>query len=171
MDQIEKAADGRGSLARRMAGIGTGKLPAKGTAERKRYDSAMRSIQRAGKAGQINPKTGQPYQARPGTKRIEEVGKALRRERQLLRQKTITLKNVTATTTINQDRKYSRVRQFGDVELTRAEFRKILKARNAGRTNEADALIGDKLAESRGLIGAPGIDNVQISDIESGEIN
>jgi transcription elongation GreA/GreB family factor len=34
----------------------------------------------------------------------------------------------------------------------------------------ADALIGDKLAESRRLVGAPGIVSVEISDIESGEI-
>jgi hypothetical protein len=36
--------------------------------------------------------------------------------------------------------------------------------------DEADALIGDKLAESRRLVGAPGIMSVEISDIESGEI-
>jgi hypothetical protein len=152
-----------------MAGIGPGKLPARGTSDRKRYDSAMRSLQRAEKAGLINPRTGRPYQARPG-KRIEEIGSALRRERQLLRRRTVTLRNVSATTTINRNPDYSRVRSFGDVTLTRAEFRQILRARNAGRTDEADALIGDKLAESRRLVGAPGIATVEINDIESGEI-
>jgi hypothetical protein len=80
------------------------------------------------------------------------------------------LRNVSATTTINRNPDYSRVRSFGDVTLTRAEFRQILRARNAGRTDEADALIGDKLAESRRLVGAPGIASVEISDVESGEI-
>jgi hypothetical protein len=134
------------------------------------YDSAMRSLQRGEKAGQINPRTGQPYQARPGTKRIEEIGNALRRERQLLRRRDITLKNVGATTTINRNPDYSRVRSFGDITLTRAEFRQILRARNAERPDEADALLGDKLAESRRLMGAPGIMSVEISDIEGGEI-
>ena len=82
----------------------------------------------------------------------------------------VTLRNVSATTTINRNPDYSRVRSFGDVTLTRAEFRQILRARNAGRTDEADALIGDKLAESRRLVGAPGIASVEISDVESGEI-
>jgi hypothetical protein len=77
---------------------------------------------------------------------------------------------VSATTTINRNPDYSRVRSFGDVTLTRTEFRQILRARNAGRTDEADALIGDKLAESRRLVGAPGIASVEISDVESGEI-
>jgi hypothetical protein len=169
-DQVIRAAGGRGGLARRMAGVGPGKLPAKGSAARKSYDSAMRSIQRAEKAGQVNPRTGRPYQARPGTKRIEAIGKALKREKQLLRRREITLRNVSATTTINRNPAYSRVRSFGDVTLTRAEFRQILRARNAGRTAEADALIGDKLAESRRLVGAPGIMSVEISDIEGGEI-
>jgi hypothetical protein len=168
-DQVIRAAGGRGALARRIAGLGPGKLPAEGTAARKRYNSAMRSLQRAEKAGQVNPRTGRPYQARPG-KRIEEIGKALRRERSLLRRRGITLRNVSATTTINGNPDYSRVRSFGDVTLTRAEFRQILRARNAGRKDEADALIGDKLAESRRLVGAPGILSVEISDIEGGEI-
>ena len=85
-DQVIRAAGGRGTLARRIAGLGPGKLPAEGTAARKRYNSAMRSLQRAEKAGQVNPRTGRPYQARPG-KRIEEIGKALRRERRLLRRR------------------------------------------------------------------------------------
>ena len=39
-DQVIRAAGGRGGLARRMAGIGPGKLPAEGSAARKRYASA-----------------------------------------------------------------------------------------------------------------------------------
>jgi hypothetical protein len=169
-DQVIRAAGGRTALARRMAGVGQGKLPAKGTAARKSYDSAMRAIQRAEKAGQINPRTGQPYQARPGTRKIEAIGKALRREKQLLRRRDITLRNVSAMTTINGNPDYSRVRSFGDVTITRAEFRQILRARDAGRTDEADALIGDKLMDSRRLRGAPGIMSIEISDIEGGEI-
>jgi hypothetical protein len=170
-DQVIRAAGGRTALARRMAGIGPGKLPPKGSTARKSYDSAMRSIQRAEKApGQINPKTGRPYETRPGTKKIEAIGKALRREKQLLRRREITLTNVSATTMINNNPDYSKERSFQDVTLTRAEFREILRARNAGRTDEADALIGAKLAESRRLVGAKGITSVEISDITSGEI-
>jgi hypothetical protein len=68
---------------------------------------------------------------------------------------------------------YVRERSFGDVELTRAEFRQILRARNAGRDAEADALIGDKILQSRpDLLTAPGIrtSGIEIVDVDSGEV-
>jgi hypothetical protein len=136
------------------------KLPAKGTAERRAYETAMRAMQRAGRAGQINPRTGKAYQTRAGKARIEKAVEAIRTERRLGRRKSVTLK-VTALVMINRDPRYTRRRTMPDVTLSGAGYRKI-----AAGDAEALDVLADHLAEESGLAGAPGIASLDISDIE-----
>jgi hypothetical protein len=137
-----------------------GKLPAKGTAERRAYETASRALQRAARAGQVNPKTGKAYQARPGKARIEKATEAIRTERRIGRRKSVTVK-VTAVVMINSDPRYTRRRSFPDLSLTGAGYRAIVR----GDPDALDAL-ADHLGEESGLASAPGIADLDISEIE-----
>jgi hypothetical protein len=72
---------GRAGLARRMAGVKPDvKLPRKGSKARKRYDAAMRGLQRA--EGGVNPRTGLPKQTRTGAKKTQaRIERIVKRER------------------------------------------------------------------------------------------
>jgi hypothetical protein len=136
------------------------KLPAKGTTERKAYDTAMRALQRASRAGQINPRTGKAYQTRAGKARIEKAIEAIRTERRLGRRKSVTLK-ITAVVMINGDPRYMRRRTMPDVTLSGAGYRKIAD----GDPEALDAL-ADHLGEESGLASAPGVADFDIFEIE-----
>lgn len=129
---------GRARLARRMAGISLdGRLPAKGTDARRRYDAAMRALQRAEPG--INPRTGQPKQTRSGSKatnrRVEEI---IRQERRGVRdERRLQVAGgrivIVATVKISRD---ERERDF-DVDLSNVEWSRVINTVQQGNVDDA----------------------------------
>jgi|SRR5579862_114346 len=166
-----KAPSGHAKLARRVAGIGPkAKLPAKGTEARRHYDSAMRGQQRAEAGGKVNPKTGRPVQSRP-SRPIQEAKAKQAAEDKALRKPTVTVRGLSVVTTINGDKRYQRRRGLGDVTMTRAQFRAL---RRLDRDEDDELLsmllenVSDKIAD---LAAAPGVQSLDISDVEFSEID
>lgn len=118
---------GRAKLARRVANLpADAALPKKGTAERRRYDAAMRALQRAEPG--VNPKTGRPKQFRSGNKtvnrRVEEI---IQKERRGIREERKLQEGggrivITAEVKISQSRSQ---REF-DVALTSDEWKRVI---------------------------------------------
>lgn len=131
---------GRARLARRIADVPVdGPLPKKGTAERRRYDAAMRALQRAEPG--VNPKTGKPKQFRSGNKtvnrRVEEIIKQERRgirEERKLREGGGRI----VMTALVQISKHVSQRDF-DLHLTGRQWSHIIELVQQGDTKAAVA--------------------------------
>ncbi len=157
---------GHQALARRVAGIGPrSKLPAKGTAERRSYDSAMRGQQRAEAAGKVNPKTGRPLQARPSLP-IKAAAEKVAAEKKALRKPTVTVRNLSVSTTINGDKRYARRRSLGDVTMTRKQFRALQTLDRAQDDEMLAMLVANISQKIEDLAGAPGVVSLDISDVK-----
>jgi hypothetical protein len=175
--ELEQTFGGRPALARQIAGIPPGRLPAKGTPERRRYETAMRALQRPERAGQINPRTGRLYQARRGIggatgQRIAAIGRARQREAEL-RRVGGTIARFQAEVSVNGYPPRERV--FGPVEILTSDWAAIFDALAAGRTTEAEGILELRLTESKGLYRGyshftTGIATAEIGDVTGGSI-
>jgi hypothetical protein len=152
-------------VARRLAGLpARGKLPELGTQARKAYRSAQRAAQRAAKKpGQVNPKTGKAYQMRVGAK-VSTTRAQIAKERRLARKKSVTLKNVTAMVTINDDPRYRRRRSFGDISLSGAGYRRFIR-----QEITAMDILTEHLGREAGFDDAAGIASYDISDVRAAD--
>ena len=167
---------GRAGLARRMAGISTrGKLPAKGTAERRGYDNAMRALQR-GTPG-INPRTGRMKQTRSGAQgaaaKIADIGRREREKsagRKLARlAKTGGRVRLQALVSVRNgprgDPNYTKPRDF-DVDLSAEDWAAYAEIAAEGDAAGAAEFIEEVLIDARGLAGIEG----RIEDVIGGTI-
>ena len=165
---------GAPALARRLVGLpAAGRLPSKGTAERKRYDSTLRAVER-GEARGINPKTGRLRQARPGTSRtgeIQEIGRQARIAR--AQQKMDKLRKSGGRVRVRADvsvrgqrgRGYSKERDF-DVRISAEDWDGIAEIAATGDATRAAEELELLLLDARGLAGIGG----EIDGVISGTI-